>query len=273
MTMIQRMFSIACKAPTILALATVIPLLTACGPSPDDALLQQAKTGDPIVQDALALAYSNLEQYGKAVQWWTRAAKQGHAPAQVNLGLMYHAGTGTSRDLVEARRWYQAAAEQGDADGQHNLALLYRRGEGGKRNASKAAAWYLQAAQQGRAISMTELGEMYAAGEGVPQDQAQALSWWRKAASHGHSGGWVHLADAYARGDGVSPNRELAYAMLQRAEASGLEGRSAEWYEQIESQREALLAFGLGHFTLMEHAKQLEREGQVDAALADPPSG
>ncbi|AUA34577.1 SEL1-like repeat protein [Pseudomonas sp. SGAir0191] len=79
--MIQRFFSLAHKAFPILALAVLFPVLTACEPSPDKALSQQAKSGDPAAQYELALAYSDLQQYEKAVHWWKQAAEQGHAPA------------------------------------------------------------------------------------------------------------------------------------------------------------------------------------------------
>lgn len=158
--MIRRIFSLAKKALPAIALVTLVPLLTACEASPDNALLQQAKSGAPAAQYELAQAYSDLQQYEKAVHWWKQAAEQGHAPAQIDLGLMHQIGVGTPQDLVEAQRLYLAAAEQGNASGLHNLAYLYRRGDGVERDASQAVAWYLQAAQQGIAPSMTELGEM-----------------------------------------------------------------------------------------------------------------
>ena len=159
--MIQRFFSLAHKAFPILALAVLFPVLTACEPSPDKALSQQAKSGDPAAQYELALAYSDLQQYEKAVHWWKQAAEQGHAPAQVDLGLMHQIGVGTPRNLVEAQRCYLAAAEQGNASGLHNLAYLYRRGNGVERDASQAAAWYLQAAQQGIAHSKSAIHEAH----------------------------------------------------------------------------------------------------------------
>ena len=43
-----------------------------------------------------------------------KAAEQGHADAQYNLGLMYDYGGGVPEDDAEAVRWYRKAAEQGD---------------------------------------------------------------------------------------------------------------------------------------------------------------
>ena len=52
----------------------------------------------------------------EAVRWYRRAAEQGYATGQFNLGFMYENGRGVRRDRVEAVRWYRMAAEQGDED-------------------------------------------------------------------------------------------------------------------------------------------------------------
>ena len=57
------------------------------------------------------------------VRWYRRAAEQGNASGQVNLGLRYSTGRGVARDDAEAVRWYRRAAEQGNASGQYNLGL------------------------------------------------------------------------------------------------------------------------------------------------------
>ena len=44
-----------------------------------------------------------------------RAAEQGHAEAQYNLGVCCHHGYGVAADEVEAFRWYMASARQGCA--------------------------------------------------------------------------------------------------------------------------------------------------------------
>ena len=40
-------------------------------------------------------------------------ARQGHARAQFNLGVMYSAGQGVQRDLVQAYAWLQRAGGAG----------------------------------------------------------------------------------------------------------------------------------------------------------------
>jgi len=49
----------------------------------------------------------------EAVKWYRKAAEQGHALAQTNLGFMYEKGDGVPKDAAEAVKWYRKATEQG----------------------------------------------------------------------------------------------------------------------------------------------------------------
>jgi len=53
--------------------------------------------------------------FAAAHAWYLCAARQGHARAQFNLGLMYAAGQGLARDLVQAWCWLQRAERSGAA--------------------------------------------------------------------------------------------------------------------------------------------------------------
>ena len=48
--------------------------------------------------------------------------------AQFNLGLSYDTGTGVPQDPAEAARWFRRAADQGDATAQQNLGVKYANG-------------------------------------------------------------------------------------------------------------------------------------------------
>ncbi len=54
-----------------------------------------------------------------------KAAEQGDAMAQFNLGVMYNTGRGVAQDYKQAVAWFRKAAEQGDAMAQFNLGLMY----------------------------------------------------------------------------------------------------------------------------------------------------
>ena len=64
--------------------------------------------------------------YVSAEKSWRKAAEQGDAAAQHNLGVMYDSGQGVTQDYAEALKWYRKAADQGDADAQQNLGLDVR---------------------------------------------------------------------------------------------------------------------------------------------------
>ena len=81
--------------------------------------------------------------------WFTKAAKQGLAMAQCDLGLCYDRGEGVPQSKELAVEWYRAAANQGNAQAQYNLALCYYNGEGVPKNRAVAASWFRKAANQG----------------------------------------------------------------------------------------------------------------------------
>ena len=60
----------------------------------------------------------------EAMEWYHKAAAQGNAQAQFNLGSMYFEGEGVPKDPAQAVVWYRKAAEQGDSDAQHNLGVI-----------------------------------------------------------------------------------------------------------------------------------------------------
>ena len=49
----------------------------------------------------------------KAAEYYKAAAEAGFAPAQFNLGRLYAAGTGVTRDADKARTWLNAALKSG----------------------------------------------------------------------------------------------------------------------------------------------------------------
>ena len=50
----------------------------------------------------------------EAFGWFQKAAEQGYAAAQANLGWMYANGQGVQKDDIESYVWYDLAARQGN---------------------------------------------------------------------------------------------------------------------------------------------------------------
>jgi TPR repeat protein len=63
------------------------------------------------------------KDYGKAREWYEKAAAKDNARAMARLGLLYEIGWGVAKDYGTAREWYEKAAAKGDADAK---ALLRR---------------------------------------------------------------------------------------------------------------------------------------------------
>ena len=59
------------------------------------------------------------------MRWYRKAADQGYAEVQYELGFLYNVGLGVSQDFAEAARWYRKAADQENAEAQHELGQLY----------------------------------------------------------------------------------------------------------------------------------------------------
>lgn len=124
--------------------------------------------------------------YATALREFRPFARQGHAYAQYNLGVMYAAGRGVPQDYRQAAVWFRKAAEQGYAQAQFNLGVIYEKGFGATTEYGRAVAWYRKAAKKGLVQAQQALGLMYVQGWGVPRDVIRAHAWFSVAESNGH---------------------------------------------------------------------------------------
>ncbi len=91
--------------------------------------------------------------------WYLKAAEQGHANAQHNLGFMHAEGQGVARDYGDAMTWYLKAAEQGDAQAQSNIGVMYNEAQGVSRDYVQACMWLKLAAKQDHEEAKDDLAE------------------------------------------------------------------------------------------------------------------
>ena len=54
-----------------------------------------------------------------------KAAEQGDAIGQYNLGAMYDYGDGVEQSDEAAEKWYTLAADQGNTDAQYSLGVMW----------------------------------------------------------------------------------------------------------------------------------------------------
>ncbi len=91
----------------------------------------------------------NRGDYDTALKELRPLAEQGHAKAQLKLGIMYSQGQGVPQDYVQGAKWVRLAAEQGDVDAQYTLSRMYFEGLGVPHDFLLALMWTNLAAAQG----------------------------------------------------------------------------------------------------------------------------
>ncbi|MDO9312787.1 MAG: tetratricopeptide repeat protein [Nitrosomonas sp.] len=94
------------------------------------------------------------QDYKQAVDWYRKAAAQGDAGAQYNLGVMYFEGKGVPQDYKQAVDCYKKAAAQGNATAQNNLGRMYANGQGVSQDYVRAHMWLNLAAAQGDSVAV-----------------------------------------------------------------------------------------------------------------------
>ena len=196
-------------------------------------LRADAEQGDADAQYSLGITYwgfsPSVENQRKAVEWYRKAAEQGHVHAQkhlvdalYSLGSAYGLGFEVEKDQREAVRWYQMAAEQGHANAQDDLGDAYYFGWGVDLDRREAVRWYRKAAEQGIAGAQFNLGNAYWDGEGVEKDQREAIRWFRMAAEQGDAWAQYNLGVTYNIGEGVKKDQREAVRWFRKAAEQGL---------------------------------------------------
>ena len=90
-------------------------------------------------ETSIQVATNNLKQ---AAYWYEKAAAQGSAHAQYQLGNIYSTGRGVTKDYQQAVVWFKKAADLGHVAAQNNLGVKYLKGEGVEQDLVQAYKWF-----------------------------------------------------------------------------------------------------------------------------------
>jgi len=158
--------------------------------------------------------------FGAAVKEWRPLADQGDSDAQFNLGQAYKLGRGVPADLRIAQSWYEKAAQQGHAQAQANLGLiLFQNGD-----RARALPWIRKAADAGDPRAQYVLGTALFNGDlpGAGKDWPRAYALMSRAAAQGlpQAAGNLTQMDKFVP---IAERRQgLALAaQMERAQAAG----------------------------------------------------
>jgi TPR repeat protein len=282
-------------------------------------IVRTTGAGAAMLEDAQA-AY-NRQDYRTASELWKILAQQGDAEAEFNLGMMYDYGFGMKKDSMQAVDWFRRAAVQGHVKAERHYEadnFAYHLGlpkvaqakasdktvpvpvaavaekapqtdpqslaniepAAGKApvppvrltpepaNNTNDLQKLNDLANKGDATAQLKLGNFYAlGGSGVSQDYELAAAWYTKAAEQGNADAEELLGDFYNMGAGVSQsytaaarlyrqsaeqNNAQAQTELARlyAEGHGVSqdyGQAAAWYTKAAAQGNAEAAYELGN--------------------------
>ncbi len=187
-----------------------------------DDLKIRSDAGDRSATRQLADAYyagrDGVEQnFGEAVRWYEKLAKQGDVRAQTTMGLMYSRGYGVKKDAQAAHRWWNFAAAQNDPGAQYNLGLSFANGDGVAQDYERAVQWYTKAAGRGHVQAQHNLGMLYH--EGKPtRDPVRAYFWVKVAALQGD--------------DVAQDSLKIVRAGMNSAQVTEAETQADEWMKK-----------------------------------------
>ncbi len=85
----------------------------------------------------------------EAIEWYEKAASQGHARAQMSLALRYLQGAHLKRDIPQGMKWLVKASDAGLPEAQYTLGCYYLFGTNVKRDKIKGFCLLLSAANNG----------------------------------------------------------------------------------------------------------------------------
>ena len=128
--------------------------------------------------------YSQQGRNTDAFKWMLKAAEDGHAAAQNNIGLSYLHALGAPKDEKIAFSWFEKSAKQGSPYAQSELAMLYYEGKGVEQNTQKAYDWWLSAAKQEDEYAQFNLASLFL----EQKDIKQAYYWFTRASNNNHPG-------------------------------------------------------------------------------------
>ena len=181
-------------------------------------IVEKATAGDSDAEFQLGKCYEEglgdiHKDYATAIQWYAKAAKQGHSDAQNKLGNYYFG----KKDYKEALKWYDAAAKAGNMKARYNMGIIYMNKEYGLKDIQKGFSCYTLAAEGGLANAQFELGLCYYYGIGTTKYSTKAVNWFEKAARQGHDEAQYMMGQCYLTGDGVEKNYAKAFSFFKMA--------------------------------------------------------
>lgn len=198
-----------------------------------------ADSGDAKAQNTLGVWYYTgrkvKQDYRKALEWWSKSAKQGNADGLGNMAMCFQLGNGTKKDSVTAMGLYKKAITAGNKAiiPQHEaivskdstalfstrlLFICYTEGIGVKKNFKKAEVYQRILANSGDVYQQFSLGLSSLNGD----HPDEAAKWFKKAADNGKNEAVYYYGYLLFNGMGVAQDKAEGLKLIESAAGKGM---------------------------------------------------
>ena len=172
--------------------------------------------------DAYALGRGVPRDAAEAFALHLKAARGGHAPSKVAVGVALQTGNGAAIDFAASRFWLREAAEEDhEISAYVPYARLFREGFAEEPDPATALAWYRRAQDFDIAEAATAIGYVYAKGELGAKDLDRARTQFERGARGGDAQGALAAAALYLV-DAIGADLERARQLYRQAADGGL---------------------------------------------------
>lgn len=187
-------------------------------------LVKMAKKGDNDARFWLGAICEHEEEClspSEGFEWFLKAAQNGYAPAQFQIGYHYLHGVHVEMDYFQAYKWFMLSAIQGYPCSQNSLGIMYLRRQ------VKLEEWLTQISEG--------TDELYN-GYDLEKNQRIGYRWLMKSARQKHPSGLYNLAGMYLHGVYVDKDEKLAISMYRIAnEIGGTDTRALDMLKKLET--------------------------------------
>jgi|GEM_PF-3377170 len=114
--------------------------------------------------------------YKKVADSYMQSPQPREVEVNYRLGAMFLKGRGVEKNRSEAMEWFKKAAMQGHAHAQYHVGKMYAGGECGSGKIAQAIKWYTKAASQGHPRAQFCLKKLSITGQGAAKQAKAALA-------------------------------------------------------------------------------------------------
>jgi TPR repeat protein len=134
--------------------------------------MERVKKNDPVAMAQMGKKHDKERDYGKALEYWTKAAELGDVEANAFLGSMYYDGRGVEKDKKKAIYHLEQAAMGGHPWARVLLADYEMKNNG---RFKRAAKHYIIAANLGEDDSLKPIKDLFVKGIVSEEEYAAAI--------------------------------------------------------------------------------------------------